>query len=200
MKRRRAEPPPPQRRAASPLHRASPKKTPVKRRGPSASPAAKRRRSSRGVSPTQSPERRKSGAGARGRTPQRLPSRSPQRRRSVTPKSARRSTGGGDDLTKMSVKALKALLAEKRIPCTDCVEKADLIQRLREKTKLGGRSPAVKKLPLFVPAPRAKSPKPKSPPKSQSPPKAASPKRMQRLDAAQEIERLSRRGMSATTN
>ena len=34
-----------------------------------------------------------------------------------------------------SVKALKALLAEKRIPCTDCVEKADLIQRLREKTK-----------------------------------------------------------------
>ena len=41
----------------------------------------------------------------------------------------------------------------------------------------------------------------RSPPKSQSPPKAASPKRMQRLDAAQEIERLSRRvrtGFSGT--
>lgn len=106
----------------------------------------------------------------------------------------------------MSVKALKALLAEKSIPCGDCVEKADLIQRLLEKQggrpQHGGRAG-----PSFAPRPREPAVTERAPSASAiSTARAAastsssSASQKKRLDPAQEIERLQRRGMTAGNN
>lgn len=108
---------------------------------------------------------------------------SPSGRAKASPKST-----GADDVAKLSVKQLKALLVEKGIRYDDCVEKADLVQRLRDGKPARGRSPTTTK--TRVPSPVQ--------PKHGFAPPAREERAATRLDAAAEIARIRR--LASRTN
>lgn len=118
-------------------------------------------------------------------SPNNAPTSSPSGRAKASPKASPKA----EDVSKLSVKQLKALLVEKGIRYDDCVEKADLVQRLRDgkpDAKARGRSPTTLKAQKpRVPSPEVTKPKQGFAP----PPREEQPKR---LDAATEIARIRR--------